>query len=188
MAQLVHDFVGRDTLGIEHEFYAHLLEQQLVLGRQELFVVDPGDYLPGSEMLCQKGAHDVHLLQHGRVHGDEQVGLSYSCVAKDADGCGVTLNAEDIRICREILKASGVVVDNGDLVAFASEHFCQMGAYLSRALDDYFHMLKIFLSRYLKTPSPFWKAAGMMHIRAMPTGTATGAAACPRRRSCLYPS
>ena len=73
--ELVHNFVGGDLLWVEHEFYAHLFEQQLVLSCEIAFVVDAGEYLGRSQVLGKQGSDYVHLLRRCRVYGDEQVGL-----------------------------------------------------------------------------------------------------------------
>ena len=67
--------IGGELLRIEHQFYSHLFEQQLVLCSQEFIVVNPGCHFACAEVLCEKGADDVDILRNVGNHGDEQVGF-----------------------------------------------------------------------------------------------------------------
>ncbi len=77
--------VRRYPFRIEHHLDAHLFEQQLVLGGQELLVADPCDDLRGPESLCEQGPHDVDFLRSEGIHGDIQVGPLNSGLLQDFD-------------------------------------------------------------------------------------------------------
>ena len=144
MFQKVEDLIRRQPLGVEQQLDTHLLEQQLVLGGKEIVVVNSGGDLPGSEILCQQGAHDVDILRYERHHRDEQVGVLDPGLSHGAQGGRTSLDRHHIGYRADFGESLRIVVDDGYVIGLQAQHLCQMRADLTGSLKDDFHDLKIF--------------------------------------------
>ena len=150
MLEEVDDLVGRAFLRVEHQVYSQLLEQQFVLGREVVLVVDARYHLAGAEALGDQGADYVYLLSHARADSDEEVGLVRTCLLEHLYRGQVAADRVHVGGLLEIRDSPGIVVDDGDFVRLRSEHLREMGSDFSRAFNDYSHNssdIRIFLFR-----------------------------------------
>ncbi len=139
VAQHVQDFVGGTFFGEEHHVHAHVLEQEFVLGGQIGFVVYTGNNTLGSQFFGQKGAHDVHALVHGGVHGDEKICMGAAGLREETDLGGLPQDGGYVGGGHKGPDTLRVRIDDGDLAAFRAKHLGQMRSYLSCAFYDNLH-------------------------------------------------
>ena len=92
------NLLGCALFGVEHQVYAHLLEQELVLRGEVVLVVHAGDDLSGPEPLCEQGADYVDLLVDVGVDGYEQVSLRHSGLPEHRDAGRVAVDRAHVGI------------------------------------------------------------------------------------------
>ena len=143
MPQEVDDLAGRDLLGVEQVVDAHVDEHLLVVGFQVFVVVDAGDGFFGPELL---GQHR-HV-----VHGDEQVALAHLRLAEHGEGRRIALDRNHVGKAPHVGKQLLVGVDDGDVVAVATEHFRQMAPHLARTRYHDFHSIASVVVSFLRRP------------------------------------
>ena len=150
MPQEVDDFAGRNLLGVEQVVDAHIDEHLLVVGFQVFVVVDAGDGFLGPELLGQHRRHDIVVLHV--VHGDEQVALAHLRLAEHGEGRRIALDRNHVGKAPHVGKQLLVGVDDGNVVAVATEHFRQMAPHLARTRYHDFHSIASVVVSFQRRP------------------------------------
>ena len=141
MLELIDNLFGRDFLGIEHQLDAHLLEHQLVLAGQIALVVNSGNHFPGTELLGYQRRKYIEVPVCVGIDRDEEVRLADFGLSQHRNGRWVTPDHHDVGIVRQPAEPLLVIVDDCNVIGFATQQFCEMGTYLSRTGNDYFHFV-----------------------------------------------
>ena len=160
MLQQIEDLIGGEPLGIEHQLDAHLLEQQLVLGREKVVVVNSGCNFLGSEIFGEQRAHDVHILWHERHDGDEQISVLHVGLAHHPQRGWRSFDGDHVGYRADVGKPLRIIVNDGYVIGLKTKHLRQMRTYLAGSLNDDFH---INFLKYSKIPFPLSIASGTIH-------------------------
>ena len=144
-AHHVHDFVAGAFFREEHHVQPHILEKQLVFGRQVCLVVYTGDHPLGPQFFGQKRADNVHALVHAGIYGYEKIGACAAGFPQRADIGGLALDSGYVCLGGQFADSAGIGVDDRDVIAFHGEHLGQVGSRTAGSFDDNFHVSVLFI-------------------------------------------
>ena len=87
--------------------------------------------------LASIAATDIVVLHV--VHGDEQVALAHLRLTEHGEGRRIALDRNHVGKAPHVGKQLLVGVDDGNVVAIATEHFRQMASHFARTRNNDFH-------------------------------------------------
>ena len=137
MPQQIDHLARSHFLGIEQVVDAHVDEHLLVVGFEVFVVIDPRDRLAGAKLFGQHGRDDINRLFG--THRDEKIGLAHRRFFQYGKSRAVTLDGNYVGHSRDLFDPFRVVVDHGNIVRSAAEHFRQVGSHLPYSRYDYPH-------------------------------------------------
>ena len=135
------NLAARQHFGVDDRVNANGAEETLVFLKRIFVVVHTGHGLAGTEFGGQHTAgHVVGLV--GR-DADKEVGLAHLGILEPLDGHGRVADGQQVEIAAEVAHSLAIFVHDCDIMAFARQEFCQVGAHCTCTCYDDFHFLGI---------------------------------------------
>ena len=144
-----------NLFGIEQKVYAHFREQILVLIGKIFLGVYACRRLLAAQFLCQHSADDVHILGFGRVHCNEQIGISDSCLLQRMYRRWITLHRHYICGSGKGLEPLLSFVNDGDVIGLVAEHLGKVRTDFTCSCNHDLHSLKLIKIPFINAVEDF---------------------------------